>query len=67
MPIIEGKNVDIVDVHISTIRHGDTVYHDERLMTVSRSNISKVSFFGVTLFGDSYQCGFKLVKKVLFK
>lgn len=67
MPMIEGKNVDIIDVHISTITNGDTVYHDDKLMSVSRSDISRVEFFGVTLFGDSYHCGQKLVKKVLFK
>jgi hypothetical protein len=67
MPIIEGKNVDIIDVHISTIRSGDTVLHNEKLMTVSKNNISTVALLGVTLFGDSYHSGYKPVRKVLIR
>lgn len=65
--MIEGKNVNIVEVHISTICRGDTVYRNGRLMTVSSSDISRVEFLGLTLFGDSYHLGHKSVKKVLFK
>lgn len=67
MPIIEGKNVDIIDVHISTIKHGDTVLHNEKLMTVSRNDLSRVELLGVTLFGDSYYLGYKSVKKAIIK
>lgn len=67
MPIIEGKNVDIVDAHVSTIKQGDTVYHNGMLITVSSSDISRVEFVGLTLFGDSYRLGYKPVKKVIFK
>lgn len=67
MPMIEGKNVDIVDAHVSTIKQGDTVYHNGSLITVSRSDVSRVEFFGLTLFGDSYHLGHKPVKKALFK
>lgn len=67
MPIIEGKDVDIIDVHISTIKNGDTVLHNKRLMTVSSNDLSRVELLGVTLFGDSYRAGHKLVKKAIIK
>lgn len=67
MPVIEGFNMDVIDVHISTIKNGDTVFHNEKLMTVSRNDISRVDLFGTTLFGDSYHCGNKPVNKVLLR
>ncbi len=53
------------DVHISTIRAGDTVNHDGKVSTVGNDNIKRDSFMGYTLFGDSYAIGTKPVAKVV--
>lgn len=58
--------MSIVEVHISTIRIGDTIEHNGELHTVGRNNIKR-GFMGKTLFGDSYRMGRTLVKKVVFK
>lgn len=55
-----------IEVHISTIQPGDTILHlDGHIRTVSRSNIRENMFVGRTLFGDSYNLGTILVKKIL--
>jgi hypothetical protein len=55
----------IVEVHISTIKNGDTILHTDHLIhTVNNSNIKR-GFLGITLFGDSYNLGTILVKKIL--
>ncbi len=53
------------EVHISTIKPGDTIIHNGVLTTVSASNIKSGGFLGTTLFGDSYSAGHKKVKKVI--
>ena len=59
------SNYKTKDVHISTIKHGDTILHaDGKIRTVSNSNI-KNGFCGITLFGDSYRSGTRLVTKIL--
>lgn len=55
----------IVEVHISTIKHGDTILHTENKITTVCNNNIKRGFFGITLFGDSYNLGTVLVKKIL--
>lgn len=57
-------NYTIKNVHISTIKAGDTVEHNGEMMTVCNSNIKRSDLFGATLFGDSYSMGYKLVKKI---
>ena len=53
-------------VHISEIKAGDTIVcRDGKIRTVCQNNIKK-SFIGTTLFGDSYNCGYILVEKVIF-
>lgn len=60
------NNYTITDVHISTIKAGDTILHtDNKITTVSNSNI-KNGFMGITLFGDAYRLGRLPVKKVTF-
>lgn len=55
----------IIEVHISTIKHGDTILHtDNKITTVCKNNIKRV-FCGITLFGDSYMMGTILVKKII--
>lgn len=54
----------IEHVQISAIQPGDTVMHYGNMKTVCRNNIGKDAFMGVTLFGDCYKMGHKLVQKV---
>jgi len=55
----------IVEVHISTIKSGDTILHtDNKITTVCNNNIKR-GFCGITLFGDSYRSGTILVKKIM--
>lgn len=55
----------IKEVHISIIKHGDTILHvDGIVKTVSICNIKR-GFCGIALFGDSYRMGTMLVKKIL--
>lgn len=51
--------------HISDIRAGDVVMHNDRQMTVGIMDIKRSDFMGVTLFGDSYQLGRQKVEVVL--
>lgn len=56
---------NIIEVHISEIRVGDTIVClDGYERTVTPQNIKKDKFMGVTLFGDSYKLGTIKVKKV---
>ena len=59
-------HVGIKEVHISTIKIGDTIEHLGLIQTVSGTNISTSSFMGVSIFGDSYRLGMIPVKKVTF-
>lgn len=60
------ENMKIVEVHISTIKNGDTIlFTDGRLTTVNNNNIKR-GFCGITLFGDSYRSGTIKVKKIEF-
>ena len=52
------------NVHISRIRSGDTIIHNGVLTTVCNNNIKSCKFMGITLFGDSYNLGYKLVKRI---
>ena len=55
----------IIEVHISTIKNGDTILHaDNKVTTVCNNNIKR-GFCGITLFGDSYRSGTVLVKKII--
>lgn len=56
--------METINVHISTIRQGDTIVHNGEVKTVAGNNIQCYSFMGVTLFGDSYKMGYQKVIKV---
>lgn len=56
----------IVPTHISQIRQGDYIEHQGEIVTVSNQWIKKCSFMGLTLYGDSYNLGTKMVKKVVY-
>jgi len=55
----------IVEVHISEINPGDTILHRDNLVYTVGNNSIKSGFMGITLFGDSYNLGTTLVKKVV--
>lgn len=62
------NNYSISEVHISTIRVGDTILHtDGKIRTISRNNIKHDPFYGTTLFGDCYKLGYQKVKKITYK
>jgi hypothetical protein len=52
-------------VHISRIKAGDTIIHNGVLTTVCANNIKFDTFIGTSLFGDSYNMGYKKVTRVL--
>lgn len=53
-------------VHISTIKAGDIVKHNNKEMTASNNDIKNCHFMGVSLFGDSYHLGYKPVTKIVY-
>ena len=57
----------IQEVHISTIKQGDTILHRDNLIYTVSENWIKKGFMGVTLFGDSYNLGTILVKKIFIE
>ena len=59
-------NYKIIEVHKNDIKAGDTILHDNVIKTITSTNIKYSEFMGASLFGDSYNLGYKLVKKVIF-
>lgn len=58
----------VVEVHISTISNGDSIIcADGFERTVSKGNINKKNFLGITIFGDSCRLGSIPVKKVIYE
>lgn len=55
-----------IDVHISQIRVGDTVLHNLQEKTVSGTDLKHDKFIGTTLFGDSYNLGYRKVRKIIY-
>ncbi len=54
------------NVHISRIRMDDAVFHDGKVYTVGRKDIHEAKDGAPrTLFGDSYDLGYKKVKRLL--
>ena len=51
---------------ISEVRKGDTVIHNGVMKTISGTDIKINTFVGTTLFGDSYNNGYKKVTVVIF-
>lgn len=54
------------EVHKSFIVVGDTVIHNGVMRTVGEKDLNYHVGLGITLFGDSYKVGWKLVTKVNF-
>ena len=57
----------IKPTHISDIKAGDTILHNGEVKTVSGNNIKGSTFIGKTLFGDSYNLGYKKVEVIAFR
>lgn len=62
---LKENKVKTKDVHISTIRVGDTVVIDGVMKTVGKNNLKHDRFMGTTLWGDSFKSGKTPVKKVV--
>jgi hypothetical protein len=53
-------------VHISDVAAGDVIDHRGNVVTVGAKDIRRCPFMGVSIFGDSYNCGHKPVMRVEF-
>lgn len=58
---------DIVETHVSDIKHGDTIIENGELVTVSRNYIKRDPILGATIRGNSYHGGRKPVLKAVIK
>lgn len=58
-------NYSIKEVHISTIKVGDTVEYNGVLKTVGKESFGYAPLMGETLWGDSYKMGHQPVKKAI--
>ena len=58
---------EIVETHITDIKHGDCIIENDVMITVSGTNIKRDPFFGTTLRGDSYNGGRKPVLRAVIK
>lgn len=52
-------------VSITELRHGDVVEHHGDVVTVSENDFKNNSFFGLTFRGDSYNLGYKKIKRFI--
>lgn len=64
--MIEGLFIKPTLTPLNKIKVGDTVLHEGKLKTVSRSNLKYDPFMGVGLFGDSYHIKRKVIKCKIF-
>jgi len=54
------------NIHISRVRAGDAILHNGVVRTVCVRDIKKDDgFMGMSIFGDSYHSGYKLVTRVI--
>ena len=53
------------EVHISSVRRGDIVFHDGKARTVGKKSLRHNMFIGYTLFGDPYLLGTKPVVRFI--
>ena len=58
---------EIVETHITDIKHGDCIIENDVMVTVSNSHIKRDPFLGTTLCGNSYNGGRKPVLKAVIK
>lgn len=60
-------NYSIIKTHIKNIRVGDTINHNDKIVTVCETDIKRCDFMGLTIKGDSYNLGYKIVNKLQIK
>jgi hypothetical protein len=60
-------DLNLLEVHISTIKASDTVFHDGETRTVCPKDIKQDAFMGVSIFGDTYRSGRQPVLRVVYK
>ena len=53
-------------VHMSTLRRGDTVMIGGEMRTLSRSNLRRCPFMGVSVYGDCRGSQGRMIDVVLF-
>lgn len=58
---------EIVETHVSDIKCGDCIMERGILVTVSKNQIKRDPFMGITIRGDSYHLGRKPVMKAVIK
>ena len=58
---------EIVETHITDIKHGDCIIENGVMVTVSNSHIKRDPLFGTTLRGNSYNGGRKPVLMAVIK
>lgn len=54
------------EVQKSTIRPGDAILHNGKIMTVCVNDITRCNFYGIKIFGDSYKLGYQPVLKAFY-
>jgi hypothetical protein len=56
-------------VHILYIRPGDVVIceSDKKVRTVCEKDVHRLEGVGITVFGDSYSCGYRPVARVVIR
>lgn len=64
--VIEGIITRPTLVNLNSVQGGDTVLHKGKLRTVSKSDITRDPFIGLSIFGDSYHIKRKIVKCSIF-
>lgn len=58
---------DVVEAHVSDIKHGDCIIDRGVIVTVSRDHIKRDPLLGTTIRGNSYHGGRELVQKAIIK
>lgn len=61
------NNAYYKEIHISEVRPGMTIYHNDQFATVGKNDITKDKFMGLSVFGDTYKVGTRPIVMILFK
>ena len=63
---VEGIIIRPTLVNLNSVQAGDTVLHTGKLRTVSKSDINRDHFMGLSISGDSYHIKRKIIKCSIF-
>ena len=58
---------EIVETHVTDIKHGDVIIENGEMVTISRNYIKSDSLIGRTVRGNSYNGGRLPVQKAVIK